>query len=92
MSTVYDQAAQAFQSGERLYIDDEALTEFAERRHRDRRRRAGRRPGPARRVADTPIFLAVMPSAARTTPVNDLGQATGEHGTYVVLLSPDGRR
>jgi hypothetical protein len=90
MSSVYDKAAQEFQSGSRLYVDPEAIQEFADNgieidqaaQDAVRDRLEG---------ADTPIFLAVMPSSASTTRANDLGEATGEHGTYVVLLSPDGR-
>jgi hypothetical protein len=90
MSTVYDQAAQAFKSGERLYVDDEALTEFSENGIEidDAAQNAVR---DRLESADTPIFLAVMPEAAQSAGnANDLGQATGEHGTYVVLLSPNG--
>ena len=89
MSSVYDQAAQAFQSGDRLYIDDAALSEFADNGIEiDHAAQDAARD--ALEDADTPIFLAVMPSSARTGTANDLGEATGQHGTYVVLLSPNG--
>ena len=90
MSSVYDQAAQAFQSGSRLYVDPEAITEF-EDNGIEIEQSAQDAVSERLEGADTPIFLAVMPSSAGDTRANDLGEATGEHGTYVVLLSPNGR-
>ncbi len=90
MSSVYDQAAQAFQSGSRLYVDPEAITEF-EDNGIEIEQSAQDAVSERLEGADTPIFLAVMPSSAGDTRANDLGDATGEHGTYVVLLSPNGR-
>jgi hypothetical protein len=89
MSSVYDQAAQEFQSGSRLYVDPEALEEFAQN---DIEIDDAAQDSVRDRLedADTPIFLAVMPSSAQNTTANDLGEATGQHGTYVVLLSPNG--
>jgi hypothetical protein len=90
MSSVYDQAAQEFQSGSRIYVDPEAVDEFAQN---DIEIDDAAQDSVRERLedADTPIYLAVMPSSAQNTTANDLGQATGQHGTYVVLLSPDGR-
>jgi hypothetical protein len=90
MSSVYDQAAQEFQSGSRIYVDPEAVDEFAQN---DIEIDDAAQDSVRERLedADTPIYLAVMPSSAQNTTANDLGQATGRHGTYVVLLSPDGR-
>jgi hypothetical protein len=88
MSSVYGEAAQAFQSGERLYVDPEALTEFeddgVEIDQAEQDAVASALEG-----SSTPIFLAVMPSSAGNADATDLGNATGESGTYVVLLSPD---
>jgi hypothetical protein len=88
MSSVYDQAAQAFQSGEQLYIDDAALTEFEDdgteidQDAQDAAREALEGSSP-------PVFLAVLPSSASTGSANDLGTATNLDGTYVVMLAPD---
>ncbi len=89
MSSVYDEAAQAFQSGSRLYIDPAAIEEFADNGIKIDQD-AQDAVQDQLEGADTPIFLAVMPSSASTAQANDLGEATGKHGTYVVLLSPNG--
>ncbi|HET6686309.1 MAG TPA: hypothetical protein VFH02_07275 [Jiangellaceae bacterium] len=88
MSSVYDQAAQAFQSGERLYIDEAALTEFED----DGTEIDEGAQNAAREALDTasiPIFLAVLPESARNGSANDLGVATDIDGTYVAMLAPD---
>jgi hypothetical protein len=88
MSSVYDQAAQAFQSGERLYIDEAALTEFED----DGTEIDEGAQNAAREALDTasiPIFLAVLPESARNGSANDLGVATDIEGTYVAMLAPD---
>jgi hypothetical protein len=90
MSSVYDQAAQAFQSGDRLYVDPDAITEFADENDVEIDDAAQDAVRDRLEGADTSIFLAVMPSSAQSSTANDLGQATGEHGTYVVLLAPNG--
>jgi hypothetical protein len=89
MSSVYDQAAQTFQSGERLYIDPEAIQEFADDGN-EISQDAQDAARDALEGASPPIFLAVMPSSAQNTRANDLGVATDLDGTYVVLLAPNG--
>ncbi|MET0640921.1 MAG: hypothetical protein ABWZ36_00335 [Jiangellaceae bacterium] len=88
MSSVYDQAAQAFQSGERLYIDEAALTEFEDDGTEidEGAQNAARE---ALDAASIPIFLAVLPESARNGSANDLGVATDIDGTYVAMLAPD---
>jgi hypothetical protein len=88
MSTVYDEAAQAFQSGERLYVDPEALTEFADD-GTEISQDAQDAAREALEAASIPIYLAVMPESASGTTANDLGVATNLDGTYVVMLAPD---
>ena len=64
MSSVYDQAAQAFQSGERLYIDDAALTEFEDdgtEIDQDAQNAAREALGGRR----SPVYLAVLPDVGR---------------------------
>jgi hypothetical protein len=88
MSSVYDQAAEAFQSGERLYIDDAAVTEFED----DGTEIDEGAQNAAREALDSasiPIFLAVLPESADNGSANDLGVATDLEGTYVVMLAPD---
>jgi hypothetical protein len=88
MSSVYDQAAQAFKSGERLYIDDAALTEFED----DGTEIDEGAQNAARETLDAasiPIFLAVLPESAGNGSANDLGVATNIDGTYVAMLAPD---
>jgi hypothetical protein len=90
MSSVYDQAAQAFQSGERLYIDQAAIDEFADDGNEiDQDEQDAARE--ALEGSSTPVFVAVMPSSASTATASDLGTAAGQSGTYVVLLAPNGR-
>jgi hypothetical protein len=92
MSSVYDQAAQEFQSGSRLYVDPEALEEFAANDIEiDQAAQDAVSETLEGASTPTPIFLAVMPSSAESTRVLDLAQATDEAGTYVVMLSPDAR-
>ena len=88
MSSVYDQAAQAFKSGERLYIDEAALTEFED----DGTEIDEGAQNAAREALDTasiPIFLAVLPESARNGSANDLGASPDIDGTYVAMLAPD---
>jgi hypothetical protein len=88
MSSVYDQAAEAFKSGERLYIDDAALTEFEDDGTEidEGEQNAARE---ALDAASIPIFLAVLPESASNGSANDLGVATNIDGTYVAMLAPD---
>jgi hypothetical protein len=87
MSSVYDQAAQAFQSGERLYVHPEALTEF-EDEGTEISQDAQDAAAEALDAASIPIFLAVVPSSV-TASANELGLATDIDGTYVVMRAPD---
>ncbi|MBD0292252.1 MAG: hypothetical protein ICV70_01590 [Jiangellaceae bacterium] len=88
MSTVYDEAAQALRSSS-LYVAQQALTEIEEA--------GGSFDGAAQgevrsrlEEASTPIFVAVLPAAARDVgDARVLGNATGRNGTYLVVL-PDG--
>jgi hypothetical protein len=90
MSSVYEQAAQAFQSGERLYVDPEAISEFAERDIEiDQDAQDAVTETLEGASTPTPIFLAVMPSSADSTEALDLAQTTDLSGTYVVMLSPN---
>jgi hypothetical protein len=87
MSSLYDEAGQALRNSP-LYVDDVALAEIEED--------GGSFDDDARAAvlerleeATTPIFVAVLPDAARTGSASDLGNATDEHGTYLVVL-PNG--
>jgi hypothetical protein len=88
MSTVYDEAAEALRES-RLYVDPAAEAEFAD----EGADFGDDVQGAVRDRLDgssTPIFLAALPLAARSAgTANDLGRATGDSGTYVVLL-PNG--
>ena len=85
---MYDQAAQAFQSGERLYIDPELRSPSSKTTvHRDRRGCAERRRArlwTRRRSRSSSRSCQSRP----TSTANDLGVATDLEGTYVVMLSP----
>ncbi len=90
MSGVYDEAARELQNS-RLYVDPEAEREFAD---------AGipfdaAAQDDARQTLDgasTDIYVAVLPASADTSgAAQSLGETVGRQGTYVVLLSPDGR-
>jgi hypothetical protein len=88
MSTVYDEAGQALQESS-LYVDRQALTEIEEA---DGSFDDGAQAAVRERLEDasTPIFVAVLPEAARTAGnATDLARATGENGSYLVVL-PDG--
>jgi hypothetical protein len=88
MSTVYDEAGQALQESP-LYVDRQALTEIEEA---DGSFDDGAQAAVRERLEDasTPIFVAVLPDAARTAgDATDLARATEENGSYLVVL-PDG--
>ena len=87
MSSIYDEAGQALRESP-LYVHDDALTEIEDAGYSfDDDAQAA----VLERLEDatTPIYVAVLPDAARSGTASDLGNATDQHGTYLAVL-PNG--
>jgi len=85
MTTVFEQAGTALRS-DRLYVHPDAETEL-ERNGIEFDADARAEVRAVLADADTPVRVAILPESARSGSAADLGNATGQDGSYLIVLS-----